>query len=212
MPCFPSWDSSLEEKFYSKLSRISPGDCCAANNETFGSEYEYLPAEKSNFTSYRKGLNRYHGGGFVARLNDPNTAGDYIQLLRDNRWIDLKTRMILTAFCVFNLNNQLFLCMHITVEVDDLGKFTLDQKYFPVNLDAYDLTKSSTYLKLGLQGYVAFWVLYYMVEEGRQMRESGLRAYFSEGLCSQALCMHHNMLSLCTVNHFAPESSHPESF
>ncbi len=148
----------------------------------------------------------------MARLNDPNTAGDYIQLLRDNRWIDLKTRMILTAFCVFNLNNQLFLCMHITVEVDDLGKFTLDQKYFPVNLDAYDLTKSSTYLKLGLQGYVAFWVLYYMVGEGRQMRESGLRAYFSEGLCSQALCMHHNMLSLCTVNHFAPESSHPESF
>jgi hypothetical protein len=89
--------------------------------------------------------------------------------------------MILTAFCVFNMNNQLFLCLHLTVEVDDLGKFTLDQRYFPVNLDAYDLSKPSTFLKLGLQGYVAFWVFYYIVEEGKQMRESGLRAYFSEG-------------------------------
>jgi hypothetical protein len=36
-------------------------------------------------------------------------------------------------------------------------------------------------VKLGLQGYVAFWVLYYIVEEGKQMRAAGLRAYFSEG-------------------------------
>ena len=182
MPCFPSWSSDGEEKFYAKLSRISPGDCCSpSTNETYGSEYEFLTADKTNFTTYRRGLNRYHGGGFVARLNDPNTAGDFAQLLRDNRWIDLKTRIIFYAFCVFNLNNQLFLCMHITIEVDDLGKFTLDQRYFPVNLDAYDLSNPSTYLKLGLQGYVAFWVLYYIVEEGRQMKQSGLRAYFSEG-------------------------------
>jgi hypothetical protein len=126
-------------------------------------------------------LNRYHGGGFLARFNDPNTAADYAQLLQDTRWIDLKTRIIFFAFCVFNLNNQLFLCMHITVEIDDLGKYTLDQRYFPVNLDAYSFSNPSTYLKLGLQGYVAFWVLYYIIEEGRQMKQLGIRAYFSEG-------------------------------
>jgi hypothetical protein len=147
MPCFPAWSSDSEEKFYAKLSVMSPGDCCYLDSEEpLGAEYEYFTADKVNFTTYRRGLNRYHGGGFVARLNDPNTASDYVQLLKDNRWIDLKTRIILTAFCVFNLNNQLFLCMHITVEVDDLGKYTLDQRYFPVNLDAYDLSKSSTYV------------------------------------------------------------------
>lgn len=73
------------------------------------------------------------------RLNDPSTAGSIVQRLRDNRWVDLKTRAILVAFCVFNLNNQLFLCMHITIEVDNLGKYTLDQRYFPVNLDSYDM-------------------------------------------------------------------------
>ena len=181
MPCFPAWDSSLEEKFYAKVKQISPGDCCSSNNETYGSEYEYHTADKTNFTTYRRGLNRYHGGGFLARLNDPNTAEEHLQLLRANRWIDLKTRMIFVAFCVFNMNNQLFLCMHMTVEVDDLGKFSLDQRYFPVNLDSYDLSKPGTFVKLGLQGYVAFWVLYYIVEEGKQMRAAGLRAYFSEG-------------------------------
>ena len=81
---------------------------------------------------------------------------------------------------MFNLNNQLFLCLHVTVEVDNLGKFTLDQRYFTVNLDAYDLSKTSTYFKLALQGYVAFWVLFYLVEEAKQMRESGFRSYFAE--------------------------------
>lgn len=190
MPCFPAWDSDDEEKFYAKLARIDPGDCCNANSkEPYGDEYEYRTADKTNFTTYRRGLNRYHGGGFVARLNDPNVAGDYVQLLRDNRWIDLKTRIIFTAFCVFNLNNQLFLCMHITVEVDDLGKFTLDQRYFPVNLDAYDFSNPSTFLKLGLQGYVAFWVFYYIIEEGRQMKQSGFRAYFSEGVLMDMFCI-----------------------
>jgi hypothetical protein len=86
------------------------------------------------------------------------------------------------------MNNQLFLCLHITVEVDDLGKFTLDQRYFPVNLDAYDLAKASTYLKLGLQGFVAFWVFYYIVEEVKQMRQLGLRSYFSESACFLRFC------------------------
>ena len=181
MPCFPAWDSDIEEKFYAKLAPISPDDCCYANSsDTYGSEYRYLTADKTNFTTYRRGLNRYHGGGYIVHLNDPSLAPDFVQRLVDNRWIDLKTRAILTAFCVFNLNNQLFLCLHVTVEVDNLGKFTLDQRYFTVNLDAYDLSKTSTYFKLALQGYVAFWVLYYLVEEAKQMRESGFRSYFAE--------------------------------
>ena len=43
-------------------------------------------------------------------------------------------------------------------------------------------TKPSTFLKLGLQGYVGFFVLYYIVEEAKQIREMGFKAYFSEGL------------------------------
>jgi hypothetical protein len=160
-PCFPPWSSKNEEKKYAKLSTIRAGDCCYANsNDTYGSEYQYLTADKTNFTTYghmplsrasspnilsvryTRGLNRYHGGGYLVRLQDPSTAGATLQRLQDNRWIDMKTRAILTAFCVFNLNNQLFLCMHITVEVDNLGKYTLDQRYFPVNLDSYDMVRN----------------------------------------------------------------------
>jgi len=170
MPCFPDWSrwSDVEEKSYTKLTDSQYG-------ADQGPEYVYIDAKDSKFPT----KNGYHGGGFAYNFDDPNTAADLLGDLQSRRWIDLKTRAISTSICVYNMNNNIFLCCNLLVEIDSLGKHSIQQSYFVVTLNNYDMKKFSTLLKLGLQGIVGALVVYYTFEEVREMKHQGLRQYFT---------------------------------
>jgi hypothetical protein len=168
--CFPDWSSwgDSEEKFYAKNDDASKW-------AERGDEFVYLDAKESIFPS----KDGYHGGGFVFGFDNPKTATESLQTLKSDRWIDLKTRMISTSVCVYNMNNNLFLCCNLMVQIDALGKYQMKDFYFVVTLNQYDMKKASTLLKLGLQGIVGAIVLYYLVEESREMRQLGIKQYFT---------------------------------
>lgn len=169
MPCFPDWSrwSDVEEKVYTKLSDFQYG-------VDQGPEFVYVDEKNSKFPS----KSGYHGGGFVFNFDNPDTAEALLSDLQSRRWIDLKTRAIFTSICVYNMNNNIFLCCNLLVEVDSLGKHSIQQSYFVVTLNSYDMKKFSTLLKLGLQGVVGALVVYYTIEELREMKNQGLRQYF----------------------------------
>ena len=177
-PCFDAWDSDKEETVpYFKL------DPNATVVDEDHPEREYRTAQDTKFPKRAGdgGLgSSYPGSGYVAFVADPSEAEDWISKLKNERWVDLKTRAIVIGFCVYNLNNEVFLCLDFLVEVDNLGKYTLNQKYIVVNLKSYDFKRTSTFLKLGLQGVVLLLTLYYLVEELRAMKSDGLREYFSQ--------------------------------
>jgi hypothetical protein len=168
--CFPDWSrwSDVEEKLYSKR-----------NEEVHiideGSEYTHVDPNDSMFPS----KDGYHGGGFVFQFTDPRTATDSLETLKKNRWIDLKTRAISTSVCAYNMNNNIFLCSNLIVQIDSLGKHEIKDYYFVVTLNLYDMTKASTLLKLGLQGLVGAIVIYYLIEESREVVHLGLKQYFT---------------------------------
>jgi hypothetical protein len=170
LTCFPDWSrwSDVEEKFYSKRS----DDTVWADK---GPEYVHVTAEESKFPS----KNGYHGGGFIFNFDNPSTAAEALQTLKSERWIDLKTRAISTSVCAYNMNNNLFLCCNLIVQIDSLGKHEMNQYYFVVTLNQYDMKKASTLLKLGLQGVVGAIVVYYLIEESREMKHLGIKQYFT---------------------------------
>jgi hypothetical protein len=170
LSCFPDWSSwgNIEEKIYSKID-----DFTAWSDK--GTEYVYLDAKESMFPS----KDGYHGGGFVFNFDNPSTATDLLETIKNSRWIDLKTRVISTSVCVYNMNNNLFLCCNMMVQIDALGKHQMKDFYFVVTLNQYDMKKASTLLKLGLQGIVGVIVLYYLIEESREMKHLGIKQYFT---------------------------------
>jgi hypothetical protein len=177
-PCFNAWSTESEEtEPYFKL---------ALNDTLYDDEHPERTYQPQTATKFPKraadgGLGTsYPGGGYVAFVSDPSEASDWASKLQSERWIDLKTRAVVIGFCVYNMNNEVFLCLDFLVEVDNLGKYTLYQKYLIVNLKSYDMNRPSTFLKLGLQGFVLLLTLYYLVEELRAMKADGLKLYFSQ--------------------------------
>jgi hypothetical protein len=171
--CFPDWSSwsDVEEQVYSKTD----SGILWANQ---GPEYVYMKADESMFPS----KSGYHGGGYVFNFADPITATESLKQLMSNRWIDLKTRVIFTSVCVYNMNNNIFLCCNLMVEIDSLGKHQLKDHFFVVTLNQYDMKKASTLLKLGLQGVVGALVVYYLIEESKEMNQVGFKQYFTGSL------------------------------
>ncbi len=177
-PCFNAWDDKIEEN--QPYFKLDPNSTIVDDDHP---ERVYRSQTETKFPKRAGdgGLgSSYPGSGYVAFESDPSKASDWASRLRTERWVDLKTRAIIIGFCVYNLNNEIFLCLDFLVEVDNLGKFTLNQKYIVVNLKSYDMTRSSTFLKLGLQGFVLLMTLYYSVEEARAMKADGLKVYFSQ--------------------------------
>ncbi len=171
--CFPDWSrwSDVEEIVYSKKDeQLTWTDQ--------GPEYVYVNAKDSLFPS----KDGYHGGGFVFHFDNPGLVLDSLETLKSNRWVDLKTRAISTSVCAYNMNNNIFLCSNVIVEIDSLGKHNVKDYYFVVTLNQYDMKKASTLLKLGLQGIVGAITLYYLVEESREMIHLGIKQYFTGSL------------------------------
>jgi hypothetical protein len=177
-PCFDSWDSKKEEK--EPYFKLDPNATIVDDDHP---ERVYKTQIDTKFPNRAGdgGLGvSYPGSGYVAFVGDPSEAKDWASRLQSERWVDLKTRAIIIGFCVYNMNNEVFLCLDFLVEVDNLGKFSLQQKYIVVNLKSYDMKRSSTFLKLGLQGFVLLMTLYYFVEEIRAMKADGLKVYFAQ--------------------------------
>jgi hypothetical protein len=171
--CYPDWSFFMEEVKYSKDWN--------ADFDTSNEEYQWKSVSATNELFLLSGLfGTYPGSGYVVDL--PTTAGDRYQIierLQEHFWIDLKTRLVVIDFAYYNPNLDLFVTVRVLNEFLASGYVNSMPVLRALRLNRYPLNSFLNFIEVGAQGAVAFiWATYFR-EEIRELRQQGLKQYFS---------------------------------
>ena len=77
-------------------------------------EYEYESPKKSETTSIAASPKSYGGGGYVLRIKGYITdMQDNLELLKEENWIDNRTRSLIVEFSVYNAQVTFLSMFHL---------------------------------------------------------------------------------------------------
>jgi hypothetical protein len=171
--CYPDWSFFMEEVKYSKDWN--------ADFDTSNEEYQWKSVSATDELFVVSGLfGTYPGSGYVVDL--PESASERfktIERLQDNFWIDLKTRLVVVDFAYYNANLDLFVTVRILNEFLASGYVSSMPICRALRLNRYPMNTFTNFIEVGAQGAVAFIWATYFLEEIRELRQQGLKQYFS---------------------------------
>ena len=151
-----------------------------ADNCTRMTEFEYQTAEQRQANNLKLGgsYHMYSGAGYELRLKGQIAKlNNKLQVLRENNWIDNRTRALITEFSVYNAQANLFGVVKIVAEFVGGG-------VSPVfRIDIIRLTRV-----MDLSGYIVtvcevlfvFATFYYILNSLGALKAVGAKAYFKE--------------------------------
>ena len=93
-------------------------------NHTFGSPWRYFSGEesKTDYTTWGRLLNSFHGGGYIAYLGtDKKNTLDLINSLKTHDWIDGLTRVVFLEFSIYNANVNILSALIFSIEFSSFG-------------------------------------------------------------------------------------------
>ncbi|MGH0120311.1 UNVERIFIED_CONTAM: hypothetical protein FKN15_057213 [Acipenser sinensis] len=166
-----SWD--LED-----MDSYGPGWNISAprNTSQFSSVWKYQSQGSLRAHPLWGNIALYRGGGYVAVLGtDIENATSVLQYLIDNTWLDEYTRAIFVEFTVYNANLNLFCIVNVMLETSAVGAFQPHAELHNVRL--YQGTGGLQYFVMGSEIIYFLFIIYYMVLQGRLMKEQRW-AYF----------------------------------
>ncbi|NWX98428.1 PK1L2 protein, partial [Nothoprocta ornata] len=121
----------------------------------------------------------YRGGGYVIHLGtDPQNASRILQYLFTNVWLDTFTRAVFVEFTVYNANVNLFCIVTLMFETNALGAFFTSAELQSIRL--YPYTSSLHIFVIAAEVIYFFFILYYMVIQGKLMKTLKWRYFQSK--------------------------------
>jgi polycystin 2 len=178
-------DCDIPPKFGNIISDCAGGFSRSNEAETpFGP-----PSDPDRYTwSSRSDLNgvftwgfveTYSGSGYVVNLPDSaDGAAQVVSTLKADKWVDKYTRAVFLEFTLYNPSVNLFVVSSMLVEFPASGGAFPNPTFRTVRLFRYQLV--SDYIRLVFELIFVLFVIYYIVEEGIEMRDQGW-AYFKTG-------------------------------
>ena len=171
--CYSDWSFFMEEVKYSKDWN--------ADFDTSNEEHQWKSVSTTDELFVVSGLfGTYPGSGYVVDL--PSSASErykIIERLQENFWIDLKTRLIVIDFAYYNSNLDLFVTVRILNEFLASGYVSSTPILRALRLNRYPMNTFLNLIEVGAQGAVAFLWATYFLEEIRELKQQGLKQYFS---------------------------------
>uniref|UniRef100_A0A8B9P8Q1 Polycystic kidney disease protein 1-like 2 n=1 Tax=Apteryx owenii TaxID=8824 RepID=A0A8B9P8Q1_APTOW len=121
----------------------------------------------------------YRGGGYVIHLGtDPKNASRILQYLFSNVWLDTFTRAVFVEFTVYNANVNLFCIINLMFETNALGAFFTSAELQSIRL--YPYTNSLHIFVIAAEVIYFFFLVYYMVVQGKLMKTLRWRYFHSK--------------------------------
>lgn len=171
--CYPDWSFFMEEVKYSKDWN--------ADFDTSNEEYQWKSVSATDELFVASGLfGTYPGSGYVVDL-PVSTSQRYeiLERLQENFWIDLKTRLVVVDFAYYNANLDLFVTVRILNEFLASGYVSSTPVLRALRLNRYPMNTFLNFIEVGAQGTVAFIWATYFLEEIKELKQQGLKQYFS---------------------------------
>ena len=168
--CYPSWPGSKEE-----LGFTGAG---AQQLEDMGryAFLQYSDAEKTQERKFEGKYGEYHGGGYVAELLQSNAA-QVVQDMENTVFFDPKTRVVFFEFISYSPNDDIFASCRVVMEFLPGGIVVPTVTVYGFLLDRYPEGTSS---KIGLEFWVYFMVVVYVVQEYWHYQHEGWSRYSSK--------------------------------
>ena len=172
--CYPDYTYAAESH-----SSYTPE---AIRNDTYGEFYEttgawdFLPSTQLRGEPLWAIVGFYGGGGYVAKLDvNRDISEKIIQELKDNMWLDRKSRAVLIEFTTFNPNVNLFAYVTLTAEFPPTGGVVTFSSVQVVQGYALGVFTVVVYIS----GVVTLlFTLYYAISEAIRCYKTGRKEYF----------------------------------
>lgn len=141
-----------------------------------GSAWTYATEEELDGSGHWGLISSYAGGGFVQNLGTTKAQSlNIIQILKQHLWLDRGTRVVFIDFTVYNANINLFCVIRLLVEFPATGGAIPSWSFRTVKLIRY--VTATDYFIMACEAIFILFILYYMVEEGLEIRKHKL-SYF----------------------------------
>ncbi|KAJ8248344.1 hypothetical protein GJAV_G00241000 [Gymnothorax javanicus] len=142
-----------------------------------GTAWEYHTEKELKGSSHWALLTSYSGGGYYQDLKlSKEESAAVIMDLKENRWLDRGTRVVLIDFTAYNANINLFCVIRLVVEFPASGGAIPSYQIRTVRLIRY--ITSWDFFIIGCEIVFCIFILYYVVEEILEIRIHKL-SYFS---------------------------------
>jgi hypothetical protein len=168
--CYPSWPGAPEEVGYTKAGAQAVEGMA---NYAF---LQYSDAENTQETKFEGKYGEYHGGGYVAELTEKNAA-QVVKDMKDVIFFDPKTRVVFFEYIAYSPNDDIFASCRVAMEFLPGGIVVPTVTVYGFLLDRYPEGSS---VKIGLEIFVYFTVVVYVMQEYRCYQHEGWRRYFSK--------------------------------
>jgi hypothetical protein len=138
--------------------------------------YQYLTAEKTYHEKITGKHGEYPGSGFIVDLNS-DSAKDTIELLRQTRWLDVKTRAVYVEFMFYSADLDAFGDTRVLFEMLPSGAVVSTVTTNAVTLERYGGQGFGSILRVMCMVFVYLTVVYYILDDLDKCRISGLAKY-----------------------------------
>ena len=167
--CVPSYSSSEEETDDYAPGWVVNQDGNRTDVDALSEAYRHKTAEELDGNIYIGIMDTYPGGGYVADLGlTAIEAGNMVENLRLNRWIDQFTRVVFFEFNSWNPNSQLFNAFQLVFEMTPIGEILWSASV--ENVQLYRYAGASGVLALAVEIGCGAFVFVIIVLEGLKLR------------------------------------------
>ena len=123
-------------------------------------------------------IGTYSGGGYVAELGiRKETANTMVQYLKSTRWLDRLSRALFVEFNLYNPNTNLFTVVSLLFEFPNSGGVL--NKPIIQTLRLYYYVGPAALYRLILEVIFAIFTLYFIIREGKNMKQEGYQYFHS---------------------------------
>ena len=141
---------SEDESDYCNGWKANNESCFEGDQENIQKAFLYLPASTSTSLPHLTGNHYYSGGGYVSEIGGTQaSAVNDLNVLKENSWIDLQTRIVFVDFMVFNPNSRLFSHVQTVFEILSFGY--IEMKLTVTSANLYPYVNATDYVVLVLQ-------------------------------------------------------------
>lgn len=148
-------------------------------DEVSAPAFTYSTADELENGDLWGAISTYGGGGFVQYLSETDKADSLtnIKFLKDNRWIDRGTRLVVIDFAVYNGNLNLFCMVKLIFELPATGGVIPKAQFNTLRLIRY-ISSWDTWILI-CEGIFCLFVILFIIEEFFDMCKTRL-SYFKE--------------------------------
>ncbi|XP_062611467.1 uncharacterized protein LOC134273293 [Saccostrea cucullata] len=175
--CMPSYDMFYEDKTNYKLrwNPVNDSDPTDFPHPFFSYQSMW---ELSGYP-YQGIFETYNGGGYVAELGATFSEAEMVlKFLKDNSWVDKRTRAVFIEANIFNPNMNLWGISLYLCEFLQTGAIEPFPRVHVFRLDRY-INNDYMYFVLAIEISALAFVIFYTVKEVKKMKEQG-KKYFKQ--------------------------------